>query len=166
MKVATQKNEGLQKVADMISEIGTGMLTTPSEAGQMHSRPMQALQIDENGSIWFFTRADAHGKEAGEAGMNLSFADPDSASYVSIAGRSSLLKDRGMIEKLWSPLMKTWFPGGKDDPSLALLRVDVASAEYWDSPSSSMVRLAGLVASSVSGKTVGLGENKTVSNPG
>lgn len=163
MKVATQKNEGFQKIADMIEQIGTGMLTTPSGEGQMHSRPMQALQIDENGSIWFFTRADAIRKEAGQYGLNLSFADPANASYVSIAGRSTLLRDEAMIDKLWSPLMKTWFPDGKEDPSLALLRVDVLSAEYWDSPSSSMVRLAGLVASAVSGKTVGLGENETVS---
>jgi general stress protein 26 len=41
--------------------------------------------------------------------------------------------------------MKAWFPDGLDDPDLALLRVHVEAAEYWDSPSSTMVHIVGFV---------------------
>jgi general stress protein 26 len=54
--------------------------------------------------------------------MNSADADPDRQRYVSVAGRAWLLRDRAKIDELWSPLYKAWFPDGKDDPELALLR--------------------------------------------
>jgi general stress protein 26 len=36
------------------------------------------------------------------------------------------------------PEFKIWFPKGKDDPEVALLRVTLEKAEYWDSPSSTI----------------------------
>jgi len=38
-----------------------------------------------------------------------------------------------MIDKLWSKPVEAWFPGGKSDPSLALLRFDIDDAELWES---------------------------------
>lgn len=165
MNVMHQQTEGMQKLADLIATVRTGMLTTPAIDGHMHSRPMQALQIDSNGSVWFITRTDALGKEADEQSLNLSFADPSNGTYVSLSGKSVLLRDKARIDELWSPLMKAWFPEGKDDPSIAVLRVDITSGEYWDASSSSMVRLVGLAASAVAGKEIALGENERVVNP-
>jgi general stress protein 26 len=42
---------------------------------------------------------------------------------------------------LWNPWVAAWYEGGKDDPKLALLRFDPASAEIWRNGSS---LLAGL----------------------
>ena len=36
-----------------------------------------------------------------------------------------------MVEKLWNPFVAAWFQGGKDDPKLALLRLDAEHAEVW-----------------------------------
>ena len=82
-----------------------------------------------------------------------------------MSGGSTLIYDRAKIEELWSAACKPWFPEGKDDPSLALLRVDVDDAEFWDSNSSRMVRMLAMAASVVSGKPIGMGENRTVHNP-
>lgn len=165
MQVMHQQTEGLQKIAGLIEEVRTGMLTTPAMDGHMHSRPMQALQIDSSGSVWFITRTDALGKEADSQSLNLSFADPSAGTYVSLSGSSVLLRDQAKIDELWSPLMKAWFPEGKDDPSIAVLRVDIDSGEYWDASSSSMVRLVGLAASAIAGKEIALGDNDRVVNP-
>lgn len=164
MKTVAQTSEGMQKVVDLIKGIGPGMLTTPDSQGVLTSRPMMPLEVDANGAIWFFTKPSSD-KEAPAGKVNLAFADPSDAKYVSISGSSTLIFDRAKVEELWSAAAKPWFPEGKEDPSLALLRVDVDDAEYWDSNSSRMVRMLAMAASAVSGKPVGMGENRTVHNP-
>jgi general stress protein 26 len=42
-------------------------------------------------------------------------------------------------------MYKTWFPGGLQDPNLALMKVEVASAEYWDTPGGRVMQLIGAV---------------------
>lgn len=165
MKIEKQTSEGMQKIADLIDGVGPGMLTTRSpDTDKLGSRPMHPLAMDAQGSLWFFTQAQAD-KEAPYGDLNLSFAHPDKGTYVSLSGSATLLDDREKIDALWSPMAKPWFPEGKDDPSLRLLRVDVHEAEYWDSSSSKMVRLLAMAASIVAGKPIGLGDNEVVRNP-
>lgn len=163
MKIDPQKNPGMQKVADLIDDIGPGMLTTHDAHGALTSRPMMPLQIDANGSLWFFTRPSPE-KQAKSGELNVAFAKPSSASYVSVTGSSEIVYDRAKVDELWSPMAKPWFPDGKEDPSLALLRVDVETAEYWDSNSSSMVRLISMATAAITGNTPDMGENATVRN--
>ena len=72
------------------------------------------------------------------------------------------LRDRAMIDELWRPEFKIWFPEGKDDPEIALLRVSLEKAEYWDSPSSTIGYALSFVSSLVTGKQPDLGENRKV----
>jgi len=92
--------------------------------------------------------------------VNLSYAQPDDNRYVSISGRANLVRDRSKIDELWSPFLKAWFPDGKDDPRVALLRVDVEQAEYWDAPSSTIIKLVGLARAIVTGKEYHPEENR------
>jgi general stress protein 26 len=62
----------------------------------------------------------------------LVFQDERSA-YVSLRGRARLVEDRGRVREFWKEAYQAWFPGGINDPDLALLAVDPVAAEYWDS---------------------------------
>ena len=160
----TREND-LQKVRELIKEIDFCMLTTVDESGDLHSRPMSSNgDVDENGDIWFFTSASSH--KVTEIGklpkVNVSFADPDDQRYVSISGTAQLSRDQAKIDELWRPEFKIWFPEGKDDPEIALLRVSLEKAEYWDSPSSTIGYALSFVSSLVTGKQPDLGENKKV----
>jgi hypothetical protein len=55
-----------------------------------------------------------------------------------------------------------WFPEGKEDPQVALLRVALEKGEYWDSPSSTIGNALRFVSSLVTGKQPEFGENKKV----
>jgi general stress protein 26 len=44
--------------------------------------------------------------------------------------------DRAVVDRLWNRYVAAWFEGGKDDPKLALLRLDAESAEVWIDASS------------------------------
>jgi general stress protein 26 len=43
-----------------------------------------------------------------------------------------MVQDRAEIDRLWSEAWRVWFPGGKTDPSLCLIRLNPRHAEYWD----------------------------------
>jgi hypothetical protein len=50
-----------------------------------------------------------------------------------------------------------------DDPFISLIRVDVESAQYWDSPSSAVVHLVGFIKGLTTGKPADdIGENEKI----
>jgi len=161
---AVQKREtDLEKLRAMVKDIDFCMLTTVDENGDPHSRPMSSNgDIDPNGDIWFFTAASSH--KVSEISklpkVNVSFADPDNQHYVSITGTAELVRDPKKIDELWRPEFKMWFPEGKNDPEVALLKVNLEKAEYWDSPSSTIGFALDFVSSLVTGKEADSGENK------
>ena len=162
---ATARENDLQKIRELIKDIDFCMLTTMDESRDLHSRPMSSNgDVDQNGDIWFFTNASSHKVTEIEQlpKVNVSFADPENQRYVSISGTAQLSRDRAKIDELWRPEFKIWFPEGKDDPEIALLRVSLEKAEYWDSPSSTISYALSFVSSMVTGKQPDLGENKKV----
>ena len=149
----------------MVKDIDFCMLTTVDETGDLHSRPMSSNgEIDLNGDIWFFTGVSSHKVSEIEKlpKVNVSFADPDNQRYISITGKAQLVRDRNKIDELWKPEFKMWFPEGKDDPEVALVRINLEKAEYWDSPSSTIGYALSFVSSLVTSKQPELGENRKV----
>ena len=73
--------------------------------------------------------------------------------------KSTLEYDREKAAQLWSVWDKAWFPQGLDDPELALLRVRIEQAEYWEGSSSRMVQLARLAQAIVTGDASAVGAN-------
>jgi general stress protein 26 len=163
MKTETQSSIELTRVCELIKDMRVVMLTTLDDSGHLASRPMTALEMDASGAIWFFT--DIRSTKVAQLGkVNLACADADSATYLSLSGRGEISGDAEHIKALWSPMAKPWFPDGPDSENLVLLKFVPTTAEYWDAPSSKMVRLFALAASIVSGKPVGMGEHDSFSN--
>jgi general stress protein 26 len=161
MKIHTQTTAGLRELARLIEPMSVAMLTGSDGEGMLASRPMSPLEMDAEGSIWFFT--DARSSKTENLGvLSLGFTSDASATYVSIAGHGTLHTDRGSIDRLWSAAARPWFPDGKDSPNLALLAFHPQTAEYWDAPSSKMVRMVAFAASVVAGKPIGLGDHATL----
>ena len=158
MKIEDQTSPDLKKLADLIEDSRIAMMTTLDEDDRLVSRPMTPLKMDVDGALWFFTGANSD-KVPQIDRVNLSFTDHDDAIYVSVAGHGSISHDRALIDALWNPLMKPWFPDGKDSPNLALLKVAPQTVEYWDSTHNKMVRIFAMAASVIASKPVGLGEH-------
>jgi general stress protein 26 len=154
-----RRQESIEKLKGMLEDIDFAMLTTVA-GGKFRSRPMSTQEMDENGDLWFFTSDDTHKVEEIEADdrVLVAYSQPDENTYVSVFGRAKLVKDRAKIEELWNPVHKAWFPEGLDDPHLSLLKVSVEEAEYWDSPNSKLVQIAGFVKALVTGQEAEGGE--------
>lgn len=101
-----------------------------SETGE-HSEPLTAqLDKDQVDTIWFFIGKDNRLAAGGPA--TAQFVSKGHDYFASLSGSTSIQNDLAMIEKLWSRQVEAWFPGGKEDPNLALLRFDIDSAELWE----------------------------------
>lgn len=145
--------ENVQKLGELIKDIKMAMLTTVDEDGSLRSRPMATQRTKFDGALWFFTRASAPKVDEveHEHEVNVSYADADSNTFVSVSGTAELVRDQTKIKELWTPALKAWFPNGSDDPEVALLKIDVEKAEYWDSPHGKVVQLIGYVKAVATG---------------
>jgi general stress protein 26 len=165
MATPQTQSDDLQKLREMVKDIDFCMLTTIDENGDLHSRPMSSNgDIDPDGDIWFFTGVSSHKVDeiVRLPKVNVSFADPENQRYISISGQAQLVRDRNKIDELWKPEFKMWFPEGKDDPEIALLKIHLEKAEYWNSPSSTIGYALSFVSSLVTGKEANYGENKKI----
>jgi len=158
------RDERVKKLGELIADIDFAMLTTAEEDGTLRSRPMSTQQVEFNGDLWFFTHARTPKVEEveRERHVNVSYAKPDAQRYVSVSGKAHLVRDPEKIKELWKPVLKAWFPKGLNDPDLALLKVSVEQAEYWDSPSSTMMHLIGFVKALATGQSYEPGENEKI----
>ena len=111
-----------------------GMLGLVGELSS-HMQPMTAFSEPDLGSIWFFVRRDndlvRSLVQGGKAMFNLVSRDRDFWAHLS--GTVTEQHDGARIDKYWSPVVAAWFPEGKDDPELTLLRFDADDAEVWRS---------------------------------
>lgn len=139
-KTQTEQQEALVK---LLKKFRTAMLTTRSSEGLI-SRPMTPLGDEFDGGFWFATEIDNQAVRDVRANpeVNVSFMHEGDNHFVSVAGRASVSQDRAQIERLWSLPMNAFFKGGKDDPRVCLIRVDVHNADYWDGPGNLLTKLA------------------------
>jgi general stress protein 26 len=99
-----------------------------------HARPMTAQVDGERGPIWFFTAKDTEivrrlKKEGNRAIATFSSKGHD--LFATVHDSLQLDHDRRNIDRLWNRFVAAWFDGGKEDPKLALLRLDAERAEIW-----------------------------------
>jgi general stress protein 26 len=156
-------DDGLKTLHKLIKEIRIAMMTTMDGTGHLHSRPMATIESETFvGELWFFTQGSSPkvSEMDKDQHVNLSYASPKDQRYASLSGTVRLVRDAEKIEKLWSPLFRAWFPLGLKDPELALLKVTVDMAEYWDAPPATVVRLVGLAKALATGKRYEPGDNR------
>lgn len=103
-----------------------------------HVRPMTAQVEGDHGPIWFFTSTDTSLAQSlsGGARAIATFTSKGHDVFASVRGTLRLDNDRAVIDRLWNRFVAAWYEDGKDDPKLALLRLDATEAEIWEDGSS------------------------------
>lgn len=142
MKNEAHPTHDLEKLCELIDGIEVAMLTTHAADGSMVSRPLQTLAFDAGGELVFFTAIDSRKVDelTSNHDVNLAYANPAKQIYVSVRGTARIDRDRATIDALWSPVQNVFFPEGKDDPNLVVLRVRVRDAAYWESAGNVVAR--------------------------
>lgn len=99
--------------------------------GGTHSEPLTAqLDKDQVDTLFFFAGKD--NRLAGGGKAMAQFVAKGHDFFACMMGNVARDDDPAMIDKLWNKQVEAWFPGGKDDPNLTLLRFDIESAELWE----------------------------------
>ena len=92
------------------------------------------------------------------------FMQNDAAThYLQLDGIASLSKETSKMRELYTPIVKTWFPGGLDDPHLTLIRFDATRGAFWESPGGAWQLAAAFATSLVTGKPGKSGRSGTLS---
>ncbi|WP_432379865.1 pyridoxamine 5'-phosphate oxidase family protein [Duganella sp. P38] len=157
--------EQINAIAAKVKHVRFGMFTTIDDDHGLTSRPLTVQQIDGEGNMWFFTsdEADFTHALASHPDVNVSFSNPHEHLYLSVTGQAYLVRDRAKARELWNPLVRAWYPRGLDEPHLALIRVRIQTAEYWDASTSKMKQLVQLARTAVTGRApVAMGKHTTI----
>ena len=165
MHTDRNEDEMRMKVREMISGIATAIFTTVDQQGRLRGRPMRTQNPDPDGrTLWFFTRADSPkvAELAQDSRVLLGYADVKSQDYVSIFGRGQVVTDPARKKALWSEGLRSWLPEGPESDAVALIRVEIEGAEYWDGISSSLRYAYGYAQALLSGQPDTSGENAKV----
>ena len=154
------------RVWDIIEKVGVAMLTTRF-AGGLRARPLEARPDRAAGIIWFLTdvRSGKDEEVAASPDIGLVFIDAGDKAYLSITGRAEILRDTARAAGIWKSTDQAWWPGGPDDPTLRVLRVEPRAAELWDGPSSSVVAAFEFAKAKLTGTEPNLGENRKITVP-
>lgn len=92
---------------------------------------VMTAQLDKNAdhSIWFFSHKDSDLAKMGRAVAT--FAGKGHEIFARIEGTLTEELSRERLEQHWSNTVEAWYKGGKDDPNLLMLRMDLGEAEIW-----------------------------------
>ncbi len=156
--------EHIARLAELIEDVRIAMLTTTRPDGRLVSRPLGTQDVEFDGDLWFATDADSAQVAEIQANpyVNVSYASSSANTFVSVSGRAVVLDDHARVEQIWSPAMQLFFPGGKDNPNLRLIRVSADTAEYWDGPGTLVGKALYFFLTAVTDDPANLSENELI----
>jgi general stress protein 26 len=158
----TANQEEIATVAELIKASRIALLTTVNDHGQLTSRPLAVQEVEFDGDLWFFSQDPSDKTTEIGANPQVNVSLESGKGYVSIAGTAEIVHDSAKVDELWSKRVEAWFPQGKEDPTIALIKVHVDAAEYWSTDDPKPVIFFKVAKAAVTGGQPDIGENKTV----
>lgn len=152
-----QGNEALEKMKSLATKAENCFFCTNIKTGLPASiRPMNVLQVDDEGSLWFMSMKDSkkNNEISSDPFTHVLFQENTNSGFLNVYGITEISTDQAKIDELWKPLLKVWFQGGKDDPNITLLKVVPTNVYYWDNKHGDVIAFAKMAASVITGKTM------------
>ncbi|KAH9942486.1 uncharacterized protein BXZ73DRAFT_97896 [Epithele typhae] len=166
-----EKIDGLHHI---VKGVKTGMLTTRSESGQLHSRAMAPVSFSSPHQVALVFLANRVSHKFDEiqhdAHVNVSFCDPSTTNWASFAGTAKISQDREKIKQHWNPMTAAWFgdlgdgthKGDHTDPRVAVIEVIPDEIRYWTATRGAVGRAVDVAVSAATGKTATPGELRMI----
>ncbi|EPT04536.1 hypothetical protein FOMPIDRAFT_1057856 [Fomitopsis schrenkii] len=166
-----EKIEGLHAI---VKSVKTGMLTTRTADGHLHSRamaPAGPFSPTQATVVFIANKASSKFDEIqNDSHVNVSFYDESSTNWASYAGIAKVSQEREKIAKHWSSLTAAWFgdlgdgvhKGDQNDPRVAVIEVIPEEIRYWYATRGTVGQAVDIAVSAVSGKTAAPGELRTI----
>ena len=149
--------EAIERIRDMVDKAETCFFCTAVSRGSSGAtRPMAVQKVDGAGTLWFLSAADSHkNRELDEdPAVRLFFQVSEHAGFMTLTGRARITRDRRKIRELWSPILKTWFTEGEDDPRITVIAVSPTGGYYWDNKHGKAIAGIKMLVGAAIGKTL------------
>jgi general stress protein 26 len=147
-------DEALVKVRELLRRFQIAMMLTVSGEA-VSARPLGVVgdTAGFDGTLWFITDERSGKVRAIESGAQTSliFQNEQEGAFLHLTGRASIVDDRAKLKELYTPVQRTWFPDGPDDPNMTLIRFDADKGNYWDKHDSMLRLLVAFTKSAVTG---------------
>ena len=127
--------DAIAKMKELIEKASTCFFCTAVARGESGgARPMAVQQVDDAGNLWFLSADDSHKNQeiALDPSVQLYFQGSAHSDFLMLRGHATASRDKAKIKELWSPLLKTWFTEGLDDPRITVSKVSPSDGDYWD----------------------------------
>ena len=122
------------------NKFSQAMLVTVDKRQRLVGRPMFIASLETDGDLWFATDIASEKVDEILCNEQVCVTMAGSGAYVSISGRAKLVDDRATVHRLWSEPWRVWFPDGKDDPNLVLIKVEATDGEFWDNSGTNRIK--------------------------
>lgn len=151
--------EAVSKLQHLVKGSPNCMFATRLGEVPFHVCPMQVQEADYEGLLWFFSRADSsHNRHIkADPRVQLIFANSSDMEFLTVYGNATVSTEKELIDRLWDPIVASWFDG-KDDPNLTLLCVQPAAAHYWDTEDGKLITMAKMLTRAATGADIPIGE--------
>ncbi len=87
------------------------------------------LDKDANSAIWFFTHTKSAFADLGP--VTATFEGKDHETFARFHGHLAVEPSKERFDQFWNNFVEAWYDGGKTDPDLLFLRMDLGEAEIW-----------------------------------
>lgn len=126
--------KAIKKMTELIKQAQTCFFCTSEGDGKVDARPMNVLDIDQQGNLWFLSSVDSHKNHELQENpaVRLFFQGSPHAEFLHLEGVATVSRDKAKIDELWKFVLKTWFTEGKDDPRITVIKVAPSHGYYWD----------------------------------
>ncbi len=130
-----QGKAAIDKIREMVDSSSLCFFQTEVSFDENQSaRPMSIQKSDADGVLWFLSAVDS-AKNA-EINKNpksrLFFQKPSSMEFLELQGKAEISQNKELIHELWDAMAKNWFPKGKDDPRISVIKFSPEAGHYWD----------------------------------
>ena len=150
-------SDAIEKIQELVNKAQSCFFcTTGSRGGSAGTRPMNVREVDDDGNLWFLSAKDSHkNKElTADPSVDLYFQGSPHSDFLHLSGHATISTDRERIKELWTPLIRTWFTGGVDDPRITVIKVTPRTGYYWDNKHGKAVAGIKMLIGSVLRKTM------------
>lgn len=137
------------------------MLGSPDSS--QHMQPM-APQVDEEAGIIYFYSDNTSdlGKTVLNSPGTVHMCHIDADYQACVKGQLLPHNDKATIDKFWSSMVDAWYPGGKEDPKLMMLKFVPHDAALWASDKSMLGVMFEVAKANMKDEQPDLGKSKHV----
>ena len=106
------------------------MLVTIDEHAAPIGRPMLPLFLENDPCLYFLTHENSRKVSHIEARSHVGLTMISKSCYLVVTGTAATSRDQALIQRLWQPTYRAWFPDGKDDREATAIRVSVNRVDH------------------------------------